>query len=225
MDVVKEYRIRRAAKSPDIEAAWDSPAWAEADIMDISEIRPESSDHHPRVALKLLYTDDGLFGRFSVDDCYVKSRAEKFQDSVCIDSCVESFIQPAAGKGYVNVEINCGGVFLAQHVVDPTRVKYGFADYRPLTEDDVAGLRTAATMPKINDPEITVPTHWEVGYFIPFRVYRITNGQGIPQPGERWRGNFYKCADRTSHPHWLSWNPLSRKNYHAPEDFGTLIFG
>ena len=29
-----------------------------------------------------------------------------------------------------------------------------------------------------------------------------------PSPRAVWRVNFYKCADDTSHPHWLTWSPV-----------------
>ena len=29
-----------------------------------------------------------------------------------------------------------------------------------------------------------------------------------PTLSRGWRGNFYKCADESSHPHWASWAPI-----------------
>ena len=45
-------------------------------------------------------------------------------------------------------------------------------------------------------------------------------------PGVTWRANFYKCADHTSHPHWLSWSVIGsgKFEFHVPEYFGTLEF-
>ena len=39
------------------------------------------------------------------------------------------------------------------------------------------------------------------------------------------RANFYKCGDKTAHPHFLSWNPVvsSKPDFHRPECFGELI--
>ncbi len=38
-------------------------------------------------------------------------------------------------------------------------------------------------------------------------------------------GNFYKCADRTSSPHFLSWAPIStpEPDFHRPEFFSKII--
>jgi len=41
--------------------------------------------------------------------------------------------------------------------------------------------------------------------------------------GQTWRANFYKCADDSSHPHWMSWNPVGDPlSFHRPERFGVL---
>jgi hypothetical protein len=39
-------------------------------------------------------------------------------------------------------------------------------------------------------------------------------------------GNFYKCADDTENPHFLSWNPilLATPNFHCPDYFGGIFF-
>jgi len=43
--------------------------------------------------------------------------------------------------------------------------------------------------------------------------------------GQTWRGNFYKCAEDNSHPHWASWAPIGeRLNFHVPEHFAPLHF-
>ena len=42
-------------------------------------------------------------------------------------------------------------------------------------------------------------------------------------PGHRMRGNFYKCGDHTDSPHWGSWAPVERVDFHVPHLFGDLI--
>jgi len=36
--------------------------------------------------------------------------------------------------------------------------------------------------------------------------------------------NFYKCADKLQHPHWLNWSPVDfpKPNFHLPQSFGVL---
>ena len=35
---------------------------------------------------------------------------------------------------------------------------------------------------------------------------------------------FFKCGDKTSHPHWASWNPVDELNFHLPRCFSEIIF-
>jgi hypothetical protein len=39
------------------------------------------------------------------------------------------------------------------------------------------------------------------------------------------RANFYKCADNTRIPHYVSWNPIevASPDFHRPEFFGELL--
>ena len=67
-----EYLLRRAKVRPELEGRWDGVAWTEAESLDISVFRPESSDHRPRTRAKLLYDDEGLYGLFHVQDKYVR---------------------------------------------------------------------------------------------------------------------------------------------------------
>lgn len=57
----------------------------------------------------MLYDNRNVYGLFQVKDQYVKAVAEKNQDQVCRDSCVEFFVKPANAERYFNFEMNCGG--------------------------------------------------------------------------------------------------------------------
>ncbi len=218
------YIIKRAANVK-LEDSWDGAVWGGANVIDINIFRDRSSDHHPETQCKLLYNEQGIYGLFQVKDQYVRSVSTEFQENVCRDSCVEFFVGPADGRGYLNFEFNCGGNMLVFQVVDARRSDNGFADYKILTEDDIAGMRQFTTMPPVVEPEITEPVTWRRGFFIPFTVFRKTTGMRDAEiSGQIWRANLYKCADQTSHPHWASWQPISELNFHLPECFGEISF-
>ena len=218
------YVIKRA-EAVDLSEAWDGPSWSKANTVNIDLFRDRSSSHHPETQCKLLYNKNGIYGLFQVKDQYVRSVSTKFQDGVCGDSCVEFFVEPANGKGYLNFEFNCGGNMLVFQVIDASRAENGFADYHILTEKEVEGMEQFTTMPSVVDPEITEPTTWRRGFFIPFSVFEKTTGlKAEKMSGQTWRANFYKCADQTSHPHWASWQPLTETNFHLPECFNEISF-
>ena len=65
---------------------------------------------------------------------------------------------------------------------------------------------------------------WEIDYRIPYDFLRIF----YPAFGPTGvlRCNFYKCGDKTVHPHFLSWHPVRSEtpDFHRPEDFGEIMF-
>ena len=81
-------------------------------------------------------------------------------------------------------------------------------------------------MPDRVDPEIAEAVQWRVEYGIPFDLFEAYIGNRLDfRKTATWRGNFYKCGDKTSHPHWASWSPIGEElNFHCPQYFGVLEF-
>ena len=201
--------------------------WENANILKIDNFRPEGSDARPEAVCRVLYDASGLYLRYSLKDRWVKCVAQNYQDSVCKDSCVEFFVEPTGGKGYLNFEFNACGVMLLYHVVDHTRTDKGFAKYHPVEAFANEAVKRYPTL-KAEDvkEEITDPCNWELAMYIPFSLFEHEFGtDGIPAKGTAWRANFYTCADGTSHPRWATWNPIKIFNFHQPECFGDIIFG
>lgn len=221
----KEYRVRATAEPPPLAAGWSDPVWAASPPLEIAEFRPESSDHRPRSELRLCHSSAGLSGVFRVEDRYVRCRHRRFQDPVYEDSCVEIFLQPKPDRGYLNFELNCGGTLLASHVTDHRRIPGGFAAFRQLPPADGRRVAVRASLPPFVEPEVQSPLVWELAFIIPFELLEAYVGPLGPGGGETWRANFYKCGDRTSHPHWAAWSPVDELNFHLPRCFGVLRFG
>ncbi len=221
-----EYLVTKLNAPIALDAPFDSGAWGSLPFLRLENFRTEGSGHRPEVRFKLGWSDDGLYGLFDVNDRYVRAVAEKFQDPVCRDSCVELFVEPAGNNGYINFEINCSGILLVSHVRDHRREPgKPLKDARPLSPREAAGIRIFHSMPDRVEPEITEPVHYNVGFFIPFSLFAEVMNAPVPCSGTVWRANVYKCADKTSHPHWASWQPVPELNFHLPASFGGLRFG
>jgi hypothetical protein len=220
-----EYTIRRTANPPTMDGAWDSRVWAAAATVDVAHFRPESSAHRPRVQARVLYDDTALYGIYRVEDRYVRCVHEGFQAMVCRDSCVEFFFHPHGGSGYFNFEFNCGGSFLCMYIRDWTRVGDGFADYEQMRAEDGRKVEVWHSLPSRVEPELTEPTLWFLQFRIPYAALEPYTGPLGALSGKTWRGNFYKCGDQTSQPHWVSWAPVDELNFHLPRCFQTLRFG
>ena len=149
----------------------------------------------------------------------------EFQSPVWRDSCVEFFVQPRGSGGYFNFEINCGGALLSYYIEDPTRTADGFAKFTRLSPEHGGRIRINHSLPSLVVPERGEPIEWHIGCSIPLEVLEAYTGSLGPMAGQTWRGNFFKCADDSSHPHWASWAAIGEElNFHQPEYFAPLRF-
>ncbi len=204
---------------------WDAPRWQAAEEARIEQFHAASSPHRPLAAAKLVYDAANLYLRFRVEDRYVVARHTHFQDPVCQDSCVEFFVQPRPTGGYFNFEINCGGTLLCYYIEDPARTANGFAKFTRLSGEHGRRIQIVHSLPALVVPERHEPVVWHIGCAVPLDVLEASAGPLGPLAGQSWRGNFFKCADGSSHPHWASWAPIGEAlNFHQPQYFAPLHF-
>jgi hypothetical protein len=187
----------------------------------LDQIRKESSAHRPKVLARLCAYTDRLRVLFRVEDRYMIARERGFNGMVCLDSCVELFIQPPGARGYINFEFNALGNQHCSYITKPERTKNGFAGFRVLTEAEGEQVQVLSSVAKPIDPVDPSAQVWLLGFEVPWALFAQVTGQAKIQ-GE-WRANLYKCADESTHPHWLSWSPVSALNFHLPEDFGQIL--
>jgi hypothetical protein len=218
----QEYQVHRLKGTPTLDARWDKPQWRSVKAIEIKNPMGGAPEHFPRVRAKLLYDDVYIYVIFRVEDRYVRAVAKQHQGEVWKDSCVEFFFTPGedVSLGYLNLEVNCGGTALFHFQKAPR------TDLRPVEAADLEQVEIAHSMPKIVDPEIAKPVTWTIEYRIPFAVIARYCRVDKPAPGVVWRANFYKIADDTSHPHWLTWSVVDKPkpDFHQPAYFGVLRF-
>jgi len=218
----KQYVIHKTKNPPKLKGDWDSIVWGQVSPLDIALFIGEEPEHKPKTQAKLLYDDECLYVIWRVEDNYVRAVKENLHDAVYLDSCVEFFFTPGAdiSDGYFNLEINCGGTFLFHHQLKRE------TEVVELAESDCAKIEIYHSQPKIVEPEKTEPTTWVVEYKIPFDILEGYADVKKAALGVIWYANFYKCGDRTSHPHWLTWSLVDKPEltFHKPTCFGTILF-
>jgi hypothetical protein len=212
--------IRLTRNQPELQGQWEGPIWQTAETLEVASFRLESSDHRPQTQARLLYDEQALYGIFRVRDRYVRCMHTEFQSPTYQDSCVEFFVQPRPDQGYFNFEFNCGGALACAYVTYGNGPK----TYTRLLPEEGEQIRIYHSLPDLVYPEIQEETLWYLEFVIPFSVLAQHVGPIGAVAGQAWRGNFYKCGDLTSHPHWASWMPVDEKNFHLPRCFGTLQF-
>jgi hypothetical protein len=182
----------------------------------------EKPDHFPKTEVKIAYDDLAIYVKFRVEDRYVRSIVTTHQGSVCGDSCVEFFFTPGSdvSKGYFNLEMNGGGTMLFHFNPGLKKEKI------EILKSDCDKIAKTHSLPGMIDSEIQEPVTWTVEYAIPIALLGSYCQVSTPKSHALWRANFYKCADKTSHPHWLTWAPVDypKPNFHLPQSFGVLEF-
>ncbi len=203
-------------------SSWQKAPWDAVSSQKLSCHMGERPRHFPDTRVKLAYDAHAIYLMFRVQDRYVRALARADQDRVYQDSCVEFFFTPGPDPdlGYFNLEMNCGGTILFHFQTLPRQNPV------EISISDCARILRDASLPKVVSPEIEAPVLWFVSASIPFDLLSLYTAVTRPGPGKTWRANFYKCADKTSHPHWLTWAPvdLPAPDFHQPRAFGTLCF-
>jgi len=215
------YRVKKISEPIAVDGDWNKGPWAKIPPLDVKRYMGDKPDHQPKTQAKVLYDANAIYVMFRVEDRYVRAVAEH-QGNVCRDSCAEFFFtaDTDTAKGYFNLEMNCGGTMLFHYQLEPR------LNPTPIAQTDCDKITVYHSLPKTIDPEITEPIVWIVQYRLPFDILKNYAKIVRPEPGAVWRANFYKCADKTSHPHWLTWSKVDKPkpNFHVPESFGELSF-
>ena len=128
-------------------------------------------------------------------------------------------------EAYFNFEVNCGGTMLLYRCPSTVEREAGEGTVNVSAADGLT-IAIAHSLPHIVEPEIAEPTTWTVEYHVPFSLFASYFGADTPTSGTRWKGNFYKCGDLTSHPHWGSWAPVHTEtpSFHQPSFFQPIDF-
>ncbi len=221
------YEVRESSEKPALSGNWDEEPWISAATAEIKYFWEDGGTHRPNVRVKLVHYRRALYASFLVQDRYVRCIHRNDQEPVFKDSCVEIFLDPPGVPGYFNVEMNCGATLLMWYITDPQRdSEERIKEALVIPVELLASIERVGTLPKTVDPEITEPTTWRLSYMIPLTLLEHVAGKQLPLKGSTWRGNFFKCGDDTSHPHWASWAPIGDGplNFHQPDRFAGIVF-
>jgi len=224
------YVVKKASSRPKLAGDWDREVWKQANTARVNHFLPEAgnlqdSGHRPDARVRVLYDAKGLYVHFRVEDRYVRSITTEYRGPVWEDAAVEFFVQPRAGRGYFNFEINCGGAMLLSYHENPDWKGEALRSDGGVPWELASKVKIYHSMPKTVDPEIADPVTWHVEYFIPFALFEEYLGPLGDIGGQTWRANFYKIAENNSHPHFGAWSKIEEGNsFHQPKFFGYLRF-
>lgn len=181
---------------------------------------PKEFPYSPSANFSIAHDGDALYIRFRViEDCAAALVGED-QGAVWTDSCVEFFVN-FDDTGYYNFEFNCIGKTLLAFRKEKPSPTVAPVEVMQLIErcstlgNECFEERYLDTGDKIN---------WELNVRIPkeaFFMHKFNTLSGLSA-----RGNFYKCGDNLSRPHFLSYAPIDTPspNFHIERCFAELNF-
>ena len=176
---------------------------------------PDNYPNGPKTTVNIARDGELLLLHFEVKAEQVRAVAMSSIEPVWEDSCVEFFCQVPGEDKYMNLEINCIGTFLA------TRRKSRTEDVVPLSQAEMMQIDCRSSLPRKRIQQSHEPTDWEVDVKLPLQF--IFKDKDLVFPLSL-NCNFYKCGDKTSLPHYLSWQPIRLPNpdFHCPQFFGNI---
>jgi hypothetical protein len=175
----------------------------------IASLRDTVTDAAPQqaTAVKVAWDAAELRVLFEMTDSHIVGTQTKRDGPLWEEEVAEVFLDPVGDlESYYEFEVNPLNTVL-DLVARKSRSGY-VKDFGWQCE----GWRTATSRQAAG---------WYVEMAFPFRGVTAEP----PQPGARWRINFYRIDRPPGAPRELSaWSPTHRENFHTPERFGFLEF-
>lgn len=181
----------------------------------IAEVNWQEYPYRPSVTFRIARSKTHLVIMYDVRGLDLRAAALEDNGPVWEDSCCEFFVSHPDDGTYYNFELNCIGTLLASK-----RRSRNDADM--FTSEQLSMIIRHSTLEHRNIEESGEIRCWSTAICIPFTLIGI-DCMALP---ESIKVNFYKCGDKTAHPHYLSWNPINlpAPDFHRPDFFGTAVF-
>jgi hypothetical protein len=165
----------------------------------------------------IAYTRHEMLLKYYVTEQWFKAEKTETNQDVYEDSCVELFVSPSDDGIYYNLEFNGIGTCLMGSGT-------GRQDRKRADPEIISRIRRKGSAGEKSVSEKSGGLSWTITMAIPFNVFFHHSINGLK--GKTFRANFYKCGDKLSVPHYVTWNPVGtvKPDYHRPEYFGLLKF-
>ncbi|MBO8483070.1 MAG: hypothetical protein IAB75_03000 [Bacteroidetes bacterium] len=176
---------------------------------------PDRFPYHPDTSFAIARSRTHIAVLYHIRCLDLRAMALEDNGPVWEDSCCEFFASDPHDGTYYNFEMNCIGTLLGAK----RRNREDCTHYPPERLADVTRYSTLARKQRDLSGKIF---GWSVGMAVPLEMIGIDPSH-LPSS---IRANFYKCADKTAHPHFLAWNRVvsPTPDFHRPDFFGELLF-
>ena len=174
---------------------------------------PDRFSYKPSCVFSIAHSDQAIAILYHVRGLDLRAAALEDNGSVWEDSCCEFFVADPSGEKYYNFEMNCIGTVLnASGAGRENRLRRSPEEMKKIIRFSSLEHKQLEEADRIFE--------WQTAIIIPFEMIGA-DPENLP---ETLRANFYKCGDKTAHPHFLSWNPIltEKPDFHRPDFFGEI---
>ena len=213
-------RMLRVTQTEDfvVNGAGDAAAWEKADW---EPLHRRSSDGHPyETRFKMLYSETGLYVLMEGEDRTITATMNEDFLDLWNEDAFEFFLWPDERYPvYFEYEISPLGYELP--IIIPN---FGgrFLGWRPWHYEGARKTQKATAVTGGAKRSGARVTGWKAEVFVPYELRKPL--QSVPpQPGTRWRANFYRVdydGGRSTSWDWTRVGP----SFHEFDKFGTLVF-
>lgn len=193
-------------------AAWESAGWV--------PLRKRESDGLPyETRIKMLYSDSGLYFLMDGTDRRVTATmTEDFMD-LWNEDVFEVFLWTDE-RFPVYFEYEISPLNYELPILIPN-FDGEFLGWRPWHYDRKKTRKATATQGGPRESGASI-TGWTAEVFVPYEL--LTPLRNVPpQPGTRWRANFYRVDHDEGQKTTWDWSPVG-PDFHEFRSYGTLVF-
>lgn len=177
---------------------------------------PWGCEYRPETFGCLAWDDEHIHVYMRSYDKYIRAEVTCDNGDIFEDSCMEFFFNPMPGiyEGFFNVEVNSlGYLYLA-------------------CGPEILEKRTLLKSDKYNhfgveirkEPKIHGSGYWDFCASIPFKYIEEHLPDFKPHNNMHFTGNFFKCGDKTSYPHYGCWSEIIPDS-EIPQFYRIKYFG
>lgn len=176
----------------------------------------ETHPSKPQVTFAIAHTGSHILLQYRVKENEILAAVTDDNGRVWTDSCVEMFVS-FDNAHYYNAEFTCIGKALLGYRRFGEKAQHAPADI----------MQSITRLPSLGTENRELQAgnwDWLLTLVIPQTAFWQSNLQSFS--GMQARGNFYKCGDNLSTPHFVSWAAIDTPapSFHQPKFFGELIF-
>ncbi len=211
--------IPRSTEAVAVDGRLDETVWRTAAGLSLvrndgAGIGRESTD------VRLFYDDSALYMAWIVSDSEIQGTFTERDSRFWEEEVAELFITSGDLTRYIELQWNpLGAVFDAVIVntLDAAGMSEGIeGDWDYTATDMTSAVAVLGTVQDASDRD----THWVVEARVPFSDLEAST----PEPGDTWRGGFYRYSRGAGYEvEELAWSP-TRSTVHEPSRFGYLVF-